>query len=184
MKSANDFSLGSVVYAAQRATDIVAILRNQDKLGDSLVIAKLNQTLERYGEHSKVVPGDLVSLTTVAEELYAVYAADTIDQAARHINKMLAKYASLPRLSSHNDTAWHLHVDSNDDAPWAEWFAASSALALATLLAEKQQKPGGICAAANCTNPFIDSGKGGERNYCSQKCATRARVAAYRKRAK
>lgn len=23
-------------------------------------------------------------------------------------------------------TAWHIHVDSDDHAPWAEWFAASS----------------------------------------------------------
>jgi hypothetical protein len=63
----------------------------------------------------------------------------------------------------------------------AEWFAASSAMALAVLLAEKQYNPGGLCASSSCGRPFIDLGKGGGRNYCSPRCATRERVAAYRK---
>ena len=47
-----------------------------------------------------------------------------------------------PRLTSHGGTSgWHLHVDGDDDAPWADWFLTSSCLALAVLLAERQAAP-------------------------------------------
>ena len=87
-----------------------------------------------------------------------------------------------PRLSSHGGTAWHLHIDSADDASWAEWFAASSAVALAAVLASHQEPPGGLCAAADGGMPFANTGSGSPRRYCSPRCATRARVTAYRSR--
>ena len=124
----------------------------------------------------------LDELKEVSKKLYAVFTAADTETAAESINNLLDKYTHKPRLSAHGDSPWHLHVDSNDHAPWAEWFAASSAFALAVLLAEKQQNPAGLCASPTCRRPFIDLGKGGGRKYCSPRCATRERVAAYRKK--
>ena len=63
--------------------------------------------------------------------------------AAERINGLLAGRAHPPRLTTHGGgSGWHLHVDSSDDAPWAEWFLTSSCLALAVLLAERQAPPG------------------------------------------
>jgi len=175
-------SLGSATYAAKRAADIVFVLQNKDRSDYTTLVERLNETLRAYGEKSPVTYADLDELKSVSRKLHAVFAAADVAAMAELLNAMLAEYAHAPRLSAHGQTAWHMHVDSDDHAPWAEWFAASSALALATLLAEKQRKPGGLCASPHCARPFIDLGKGGGRSYCSPKCATRERVAAYRKK--
>jgi predicted RNA-binding Zn ribbon-like protein len=177
-------TLGSSTYAAKRAAAIVAVLQNKDRLNYQELIDEINETLKAYGEHSEVASADLDELKAVSRRLYAVFATDDTRRVASLLNEILSDYANVPRLSAHGDTPWHIHVDSSDHAPWAEWFAASSALALATLLAEKQRNPGGLCASLTCGKPFIDLGKGGGRSYCSPRCATRERVAAYRSKAK
>jgi predicted RNA-binding Zn ribbon-like protein len=176
--------LGSATYAAKRAAGLVAVLQNKDQLDDQQLIDSINQTLKAYGEKGEITHGDLDDLRTVSRRLYKTFEAKSTEEIVELLNGILHSYASAPRLSAHKDTPWHLHVDSSDHAPWAEWFATSSALALATLLAEKQRIPGGLCSSPTCGKPFIDLGKGGGRNYCSPKCATRERVAAFRKKQK
>ncbi len=174
--------LGSATHAAKRAADVLFVLQNKAQLDPQALSDQLNKVLEGYGEQSKVAAADLVDLKAASDKLYAVFTAQDVGVIAALLNAILSEYAAIPRLSAHNTSAWHLHVDSNDHAPWAEWFAASSALALALLLADKQRSPGGICAATTCERPFIDLGKGGGRNYCSPRCATRERVAAHRRK--
>lgn len=175
-------SMGSPLFAAQRAADLTFVLQNKDQLDNDLLVDKINQTLKEYNEHtSEVVIADLTPLESVSSQLYEVFSAKDVDMAAKFLNSMLAKHASVPRLTKHAGTPWHIHIDSNDHAPWAEWFASSSALALAVLLAEKQRNPGGVCGSKACGRPFIDTGKGGGRLYCSPRCATRERVAMHRK---
>ena len=101
--------------------------------------------------------------------------------AAERINGLLAGRARPPRLTTHGgESGWHLHVDSSDDAPWAEWFLTSSCLALAVLLAERQAPPAGLCSSHSCGKPFVNVGRGAARRYCSATCATRERVARHR----
>lgn len=180
MEKANSQQFGSAVHAAKRAADLIFALQNED-LPDEKLVDQLNDILAKYGEQApEVVIADLDDLKLVSKKLYAIFEAKNTTEAARTLNLALSEFTYAPRLSAHAGAPWHLHVDSNDHASWAEWFAASSALALATLLAEKQRNPSGICASAACERPFIDLGKGGRRSYCSPKCATRVRVAAFR----
>lgn len=179
----NSLSLGSATYAAKRAADITFVLQNKSGFSDAKLLMQLNKVLEEYGENSKVENGDLENLEKVTRELLVVFSTSDAKRAADLLNGLLERYASKPRLSSHNGSTWHIHIDSSDQAPWDEWLATSSALALAILLSEKQRNPGGLCASRSCGRPFIDTGKGGGRNYCSPRCATRERVSAYRKRA-
>ncbi|HSX33358.1 MAG TPA: CGNR zinc finger domain-containing protein [Candidatus Saccharimonadales bacterium] len=184
MDLVNDtFSMGSAAHAAKRAADAIIVLENRGHLDHQAHVEQINAMLKKYGESdANVTYPDLDDLKAVARELHAVFATEDTMTAASLLNTLLKEHAQAPRLSSHSATPWHLHVDSNDDAPWAEWFAASSALALAVLLAEKQRNPAGLCASPTCGRPFIDLGKGGGRKYCSATCATRERVASYRKR--
>ncbi len=182
-KANNTLSLGAAMYAAKRAADITFVLQNKGSLSNTRILIQLNKVLGEYGENSKVEDSDLEGLETVARELLVIFSALDTKKAADLLNGLLERYASKPRLSSHNDSSWHIHIDSSDHAPWDEWLATSSALALAILFAEKQRNPGGLCASRSCRRPFIDTGKGGGRSYCSARCATRERVSAYRKRA-
>ncbi|SFQ34813.1 CGNR zinc finger domain-containing protein [Amycolatopsis arida] len=167
--------------AAQRAADLVAVL----VLAEPTVPA-VSEVLLRHGEREPLglTERDLVPLRAAAVDLRRVFAAEDVDEAAALLNELLARHAHPPRLTTHGGAHdWHLHVDSRDDASWDEWLRTSSALALAVLLAERQQAPGGICAARGCGRPFVTAGSGSPRRYCSSRCATRERVAAHRRRA-
>jgi hypothetical protein len=184
MEKANNslHQLGSATHAAKRAADIVFVLQNKEHLNYAALVNRLNKVLQAYGEHDSEINGsDLDELKAVSRKLYTVFATKSVDKAAELINAILSEYAGPPRLSAHGQSSWHIHVDGDDHAPWAEWFATSSAFALAVLLAEKRRNPAGLCASSSCGRPFIDLGKGGGRSYCSPRCATRERVAAYRK---
>lgn len=142
-------------------------------------------TLRGYGEDVSDLDAAAVrSLRPVADELYEVFEAPTIDACARRLNAMLARRCGPPRLSNHDGTGWHLHLDGSDDAPWAEWLAASGAFALATIIANTGRHPGGICHADGCDRPYLNVGAGGAQRYCSPRCASRSRVAAYRRRSR
>ncbi len=169
--------------AALRAADLLAVLEPFAAATDAGAVVDV---LRRYGEPEPVTltPADIAGLARAARALWAVFLATSADAAARHLNTILGTYASAPRLSDHDGTPWHLHVDHEDESPWEEWLASSSALALATLLAERQANPAGRCASARCGRPFIDLGRGDPRRYCSARCATRERVAAHRQAAR
>jgi predicted RNA-binding Zn ribbon-like protein len=174
--------LGSSVHdAAQRAADLLAVLLPGPghPAGPSALIA----VLRKYGEPGpiEISATDLAELRQAALLLREVFAAGDADTAANRLNGLLAGRAHPPRLTTHGGTSgWHLHVDSDDDAPWAEWFLTSSCLALAVLLADRQAPPGGFCASPSCGRPFVNVGRGAARRYCSDRCGTRERVARHR----
>jgi hypothetical protein len=165
--------------AARRAADLAGALRSPTPSRDEVVAI-----LVRYGEPEPVAidDEDVAGPRAPAAPPAPVFRARTVEEAAQLLNALLAEHAGPPRLSAHDETPWHLHVDADDDAPWATWFLASSSLALATILATRQAPPGGICAAHDCTHPYVDLGRGVGRRYCSEGCATRTRVAALRRR--
>lgn len=174
--------LGTKVHdAAQRTAEMLGVLLKP--LSDSTAAERLAAVLRAHGELGpiQISDADLATLREAAADLREVFAAADVDEAAARLNGLLAAHARLPRLTTDRGTAgWHLHVDSGDDAPWAEWFLTSSCLALSVLLAERQAPPAGLCESPSCGAPFVNVGRGSPRRYCSDRCATRERVAAYR----
>jgi predicted RNA-binding Zn ribbon-like protein len=170
--------LGSANAAGRAAALTGALLR------DPLSRDEVEAIFLGYGEPEplRIADEDLAQLRDAARRLLPVFEARTTDEAAELLNRLLSEHAGPPRLTAHDGTPWHVHVDPSDDPPWAVWFLAASSLALATLLADRQAPPGGICAAHDCTQPFVDLGRGAARRFCSEACATRTRVAALRRR--
>ena len=184
---------GSVHDAAQRAADIIDVLLPRPGSRDEIARlagpgprderARLIAVLRAYGEPGliEISAADLAALRQAAADLREVFSATEVATSAERINELLAGRAHPPRLTTHGgESGWHLHVDSRDDAPWAEWFLTSSCLALAVLLAERQAPPAGLCASPSCGKPFVNVGRGAARRYCSATCGTRERVAAHR----
>ncbi|NUH36185.1 CGNR zinc finger domain-containing protein [Streptomyces samsunensis] len=130
----------------------------------------------------ELTAGDVAGLRTAALRLREVFTADGADEAAGVLNRLLREGTGPLRLSSHDGRSpWHPHLDSDDEAPWGEWFLASSCMALTVLLWEGQRPPGGLCSSPGCGDVFLTVGSGPERRYCSRRCATRERVAAHRR---
>ncbi len=161
----------------QRAVDLLGVLLTPAP--DPVAVA---QVLREHGEPEvSLSPTEVSELRAAALELREVFAAGDAASAASVLNALFAKYAGPPRLTDHEDGyGWHLHVDAADDGPWGAWLVTSSALGLASLLAERQGVPGGLCASPTCGKPFAHTGGGSPRRFCSPRCATRERVAAHR----
>lgn len=165
--------------SVQRAVDLLYVL-----LVPTPDAAAVSRVLLAHGEPDvQLSPSDVAALHAAAVELRAVFAAPDIASAASVLNALFAAYAGPPRLTDHEEGyGWHLHVDSADDGPWGAWLVTSSALGLASLLALRQDVPGGLCASPSCGKPFAHTGGGSPRKFCSSRCATRERVAAHRAR--
>ncbi|MBE8520190.1 CGNR zinc finger domain-containing protein [Amycolatopsis sp. H6(2020)] len=163
--------------SVQRAVDLLSVL-----LVSHPDPAEVVQVLRDHGEPDvSLSPEDVADLRAAALELREVFAARDVASAASVLNALFAAYAGPPRLTDHEEGyGWHLHADAADDGPWGAWLVTSSALGLASLLAERQGVPGGLCASPSCGKPFAHTGGGSPRRFCSPRCATRERVAAHR----
>ncbi len=170
--------------AARRLIDLAEAVRATPELPR----AELAELLAGHGER----PADLTEeafseasaaeLRAAARRMGEVLGEGDEDRAAGALNELFAEYGTRPRLTRHDGHPWHLHVDRGEGAGWGEWFLASGALALAQLLTEYGRIAWGACAAAGCGRFFLATGPGSARRYCSGSCATRARVAAPRRR--
>ncbi|MFF4017787.1 CGNR zinc finger domain-containing protein [Streptomyces sp. NPDC001843] len=170
----------SVLVNARRSAALVNALTG-DPVPDADAVAAV---LREYGEtgHPPLTAQDVRRMRAAAMLLREVFAADHVDAAAATLNRLLQECAGPLRLTSQGGgTPWHPHLDRDDDAPWGEWLLASSCLALAVLVWDRQRPPGRICSSPACENVFITQGRGPERRYCSRRCATRERVAAHRR---
>jgi hypothetical protein len=165
---------------AARTTAVVNAL-----LADGAGADEVAAVLLEYGERPPVrlTEADVAELRLAAAEVRAVLAAPGTESAVARLNELLARCAGPLRLSSHGGGApWHPHIDADDDAPWGEWFRATSAIALLAVVWERQGPPGVVCAARGCPRVLVPYGPGPLRRYCSRRCATRERVAAHRAR--
>ncbi|MFB7652797.1 MULTISPECIES: CGNR zinc finger domain-containing protein [unclassified Streptomyces] len=170
----------SPLTTARRTAALVNVLAD-----DAPEPAAVAEVLRAYGENDPVdlTADDVEGMRAAATLLREVFAADSVDTAAHVLNRLLGAHTWRLRLTSHGGgTPWHPHLDRDDDAPWPEWFLASSCMALAVLLWDHQRPPGRDCASGGCRNVFVTQGSGPERRYCSRRCATRERVAAHRRR--
>ncbi|MER7462251.1 CGNR zinc finger domain-containing protein [Streptomyces sp. NPDC097981] len=170
--------------ADRRLIDLAEAVR----VDPGLPRAELAALLARHGEHpadlteEAFTDADAAELRAAARRIGAVLAETDEDRAAEALNELFAHYAAPPRLTRHGGHPWHLHVDRGEQAGWGEWFLASGALALSRLLTEYGRIAWGACAAGGCGRFFLGAGPGSARRYCSATCATRARVAAHRRR--
>ncbi|MEU5738774.1 MULTISPECIES: CGNR zinc finger domain-containing protein [Streptomyces] len=177
----------SVLSTARRTAALVNVLAaGPSDVGGGPAVEAVAEVLRAHGEKEPfdLTARDVQGMREAATLLRDVFAAESADAAAHVLNRLLGAHTGRLRLSSHRGgSPWHPHVDRADDAPWPEWFLASSCLALTVLVWDRQRPPGRICASGSCRNVFIARGSGPERRYCSRRCATRERVAAHRRRA-
>lgn len=96
------------------------------------------------------------------------------------LNDLLVRYPVTPRISDHSGVL-HLHVGART-ASVAELLTGEALLGLAALVCDLGPSRLGTCAAAPCTAGFVDASPNASRRYCSDRCSSRASVAAYRAR--
>jgi predicted RNA-binding Zn ribbon-like protein len=153
--------------------------------GDLLASMDGLRTLVADREHLShgVIRTDLDALRIVRDEFRAFFVACSEGDgatAADRLNELLIQFPVHPQLSGHDGQPWHVHY--TESGSMSDKYAAGAAMGLAVRLAELGLERFGVCQAAPCTGVFIDTSANRSRRYCSDRCASRANVVAYRAR--
>jgi predicted RNA-binding Zn ribbon-like protein len=167
-----------VRYADGAAALVNAPLDDVDDLRDLLA--------DRAWLHDMLTEKDPPALRRIQRDLRPVFAASSVgaaEEVVGRLNALLAKHPVTPRIAGHDAESWHLHVADRASGV-AELLTAECLLGLAILVCDVGATRLGVCQASACGNVFVDTSPNQSRRYCSDRCSSRANVAAYRARRK
>jgi predicted RNA-binding Zn ribbon-like protein len=152
--------------------------------------ADLAPLLEAHPEHQAALePADVEALQAFVARLRTVFAASHDGDeagAVRQLNDLLAEHPVLTRLDPVPGGAtprWRARVVGGRSSA-AELLVTESLWALSRVVCELGAGRLGVCHAAGCQQVFVDTSPNSSRRYCSDRCSSRANVAAYRARRK
>lgn len=135
---------------------------------------------------ARISERDIPAIRRFQRDLRPAFEASTRGEEAdvvRQLNDLLNRHPITPQVAGHDATSWHLHV-SNSSSTVAELLIAEALLGLVILACDLSPQRLGVCQAADCTQVFVDTSPNQSRRYCSDRCSSRANVAAYRARRK
>lgn len=153
-------------------------------MGDLAALRRHLRHRPGYGERAG--ERDLVTLRALQRRLREVVeAADAGDEqgAIARLNALLQRTAVSPRISGHDAHSWHLHVTAPGTAIGND-IAAEVLMGLAVAVIDRGADRLGLCRAEGCELAYLDTSPNRSRRYCSQRCASRSNVAAFRARAR
>jgi predicted RNA-binding Zn ribbon-like protein len=166
-----------------RYAESSASLVNADLSDLEAVVAYLAQ---RAWLQRQVTERDVVTLRRFQRDLRPVFESSAHDDAravVSGLNELLERHPITPRISDHNPDHLHLHV-ANKAASVADLLVGEALLGLANVVCDLGPTRLGVCAASPCTNVYVDTSPPQSRRYCSDRCSSRANVAAFRARQK
>jgi len=124
---------------------------------------------------------DLVAFQTDLRPVFVASEASQVKAVVDGVNELLGRHPITPMISDHDPTNLHIHV-ANRAASVADLLISEALLGLATLICDLGPTRMGVCSASPCTNVYVDTSPNQSRRYCSDRCSSRANVAAYRAR--
>ncbi|RKN40469.1 CGNR zinc finger domain-containing protein [Streptomyces hoynatensis] len=172
----------------------VRLVNTEEPLRGTDRLTSVDTVRELFGaaRHAarRVAEADVTRLRGVRSRLRAVFTAAAEGDEVRAVdllNSLLLEYPASPQISGHTELDssgrpnWHLHLAEHPSNATAG-YAAIACMGLAFLLTDLGVDRLGICEADPCRNAYLDTSTNRSRRYCSDRCATRANVAAYRAR--
>jgi predicted RNA-binding Zn ribbon-like protein len=161
---------------------LAADLVNTEELADA---GALEVFLDKHfvEPRRRATPADLDAVRTLRPRLRAVWQAETGEDLAELINRLLRDSGARPWLTDHGGGwGWHLHVTGHE-AALEHRIAAQAAFAFADLVRLGEAGRLRLCAAPDCDAVLVDLSKNRSRLYCDTgNCGNRQHVAAYRER--
>lgn len=136
--------------------------------------------------HPTVTDRDVAALRSFQDELRPVFEASDrgeVRSVVTRLNDLLIKHPVTPMISDHDPDHLHMHV-ANRAASVSELLVSESLMGLANLVCDLGATRLGLCQAVKCDNVYVDTSPNKSRRYCSERCSSRANVAAYRARQK
>jgi predicted RNA-binding Zn ribbon-like protein len=131
---------------------------------------------------SDLAPTDVDEARATARLVRAVAVAETQPDVLTRLNELLALARPRPYATDH-DGELHLHY-ARPDAPALEQLTTTVAMGLSQVVVQHGWQRLGVCSAEGCDDVYVDTSRNASRRYCSNTCASRSTVAAYRARQK
>jgi predicted RNA-binding Zn ribbon-like protein len=134
------------------------------------------------GTSFELSPGEAAQARKTAQLIRTVALAETEADVLTRLNQLLALARPRPYATDH-DGELHLHF-ARPDAPALEQLTTTVAMGLSQVVVQHGWQRLGVCSAEGCGNVYVDTSRNASRRYCSNTCASRSTVAAYRARQK
>ena len=140
---------------------------------------------EFLGSHGMLGPNraalvDLEQIRALRSSIRAVFEAPSAAAAIVLLNKILAEAGVRPWIAEHDDGTREIFFAA-PDAPLTRRVTCDAGIGLAMMMVEHADRLK-VCAADPCRNVFVDASRNRSRRWCSEGCAARVNVAAYRAR--
>ena len=164
-----------------RYAERAAALVNADLADETRLRAHL---ADRGWLHASLSADDVPALQRFQAALRPVFEASAAEQVpgvVSGLNDLLAQHPVTPMISDHDPEHLHMHV-ANRSASVAELLVGEALMGLANLVCDLGATRLGTCSASSCDHVFVDTSPNQSRRYCSDRCSSRANVAAYRAR--
>jgi hypothetical protein len=164
------------------AVELAIDLANADREDPGWVRAFLDAHTEWFsdGTSLSLPEQDAGQVAQTATLIRDVALADNEPDVMARLNALLALASPRPYATDH-DGELHLHY-ARPDAGAVEQLTTTVAMGLSQVVVQHGWQRLGVCSAEGCGNVYVDTSRNASRRYCSNTCASRSTVAAYRAR--
>ena len=164
------------------AVELAIDLANTDRDDPAWVQGFLGSHAEWFTEGTDLSLGkaDIGRVAETSTLVRDVALADSEPEVMTRLNALLALASPKPYATDH-DGELHLHY-ARPDAAALEQLTTTVAMGLSQVVVQHGWQRLGVCSAESCGNVYVDTSRNASRRYCSNTCASRSTVAAYRAR--
>jgi predicted RNA-binding Zn ribbon-like protein len=134
------------------------------------------------GTSFELTPAEVRRAVDTAGLVRAVALAESQADVLTRLNELLTLARPRPYATDH-DGELHLHY-ARPDSPALEQLTTTVAMGLSQVVVQHGWQRIGACSAEGCGHVYVDTSRNASRRYCSNTCASRSTVAAYRARRK
>ena len=125
---------------------------------------------------------DLDAVRGLRAALRAIWTAEQVEVATGRLNALFASLRATPQVNADGASQVTLTLLPNAGSTLLERLALASAMEMVTLLQQYGQTRLRACDAAPCRDVFVDTSRNHTRRFCSERCANRYNIAAFRER--
>ena len=164
------------------AVELAIDLANTDRDDPAWVRSFLDSHAEWFTEGTDLSldQQDIGRVAETSTLVRDVALAGSEPEVITRLNALLALASPKPYATDH-DGELHLHY-ARPDAGALEQLTTTVAMGLSQVVVQHGWQRLGVCSAESCDNVYVDTSRNASRRYCSNTCASRSTVAAYRAR--
>jgi len=164
------------------AVELAIDLANCDRDDPEWVRSFLDAHLEWFTDGTDLSLGtaDTGQVAQTSTLVRDVALAESQPEVMTRLNALLALASPKPYATDH-DGELHLHY-ARPDADAVQQLTTTVAMGLSQVVVQHGWQRLGVCSAEGCGNVYVDTSRNASRRYCSNTCASRSTVAAYRAR--